>query len=101
MKVHCPHLLTKPVFKITSFHVNQNDIWLIIKTLDPRIAHGFDNNSVKLRQICDEILLCHLVNIWNSIERKRISRYLENSKWSSSSQKDEKNIFSKIFQGVI
>ena len=40
--------------KITSFRVTQNDISLIIKTLDPEKAHGCDNIPIKMTQICDE-----------------------------------------------
>ena len=48
-----PPFAYKTNAKITSFHVTQNDISLIMKTLDPRKAHGFDI-SIKMRQICGE-----------------------------------------------
>ena len=33
--------------RTNSFHVNENDIVAIIKTLDPNKAHGCDNISIK------------------------------------------------------
>ena len=38
--------------RITSFHVTENDILAIIKTLDPNKAHGCDNISIKMITIC-------------------------------------------------
>ena len=46
-----PPFACKANAKITSFCVTQNDISLKMKTLDPRKAHGFDNNSVKTETI--------------------------------------------------
>ena len=46
-----PPFACKANAKITSFRVTQNDISLKMKTLDPRKAHGFDNNSVKTETI--------------------------------------------------
>lgn len=36
------------------FHVTENDILLIIKSLDPTKAHGCANLSIKMIKICSE-----------------------------------------------
>ena len=36
------------------FHITKNDILLIIKSLDPTKAHGYDNLSIKMIKICSE-----------------------------------------------
>ena len=80
-----PQFAYKTDVKINSFRVSQNDISLIIKTLDAEKAHGWDNISIKMIQICgDPIALpLILVFVWNSIEREKISRYMEKSKCGS------------------
>ena len=40
--------------RIKSFHVTENDILAIIKTLDPNKAHGCDNISIKMIKICSQ-----------------------------------------------
>ena len=50
--------------KINSFRVNQNDISLIIKTLDAKKAYGWDNILIKTIQICGDpiaLILCLLL----------------------------------------
>ena len=39
-----------------SFQVTENDILPIIKTLDPNKAHGCDNISIKMINICSQSL---------------------------------------------
>ena len=41
---------------IKSFHVTENDILAIIKTLDPDKARGCDNISIKMIKICSQSL---------------------------------------------
>ena len=41
---------------MNSFHVTENDILEIIKTLDPNKAHGCDNISIKVIKICGQYL---------------------------------------------
>ena len=48
MEVHCHNLHVK----INSFRGNQNDILLVINTLDAKKAHGWDNILIKMIQIC-------------------------------------------------
>ena len=40
--------------RIKSFHVTENDILAIVKTLDPNKAHGCDNISIKMIKICSQ-----------------------------------------------
>ena len=47
MEVQCHHLHAKPT-------LNHNDITSIIKNLDSNKAHGCDNISIKMIQICGE-----------------------------------------------
>ena len=42
--------------RIKSFHVTENDILAIIKTLDPNKAHGCDNISIRMIKICNQSL---------------------------------------------
>ena len=42
--------------RIKSFHVTENDILAIIKTLDPNKAHGCDNISIKMIKNCSQSL---------------------------------------------
>ena len=46
-----PPFAYKTKVKIHSFHINHNDISLIIKNLDSNKAHGCDNSSIKMIQI--------------------------------------------------
>ena len=43
--------------RINSFHVNENDILAIIKTLDPNKAHGCNNISIKMIKTCSQSLI--------------------------------------------
>ena len=58
--------------KITSFRVTPNDISLTIKTLDPRITHGFDNISIKTIQICGEPIALPFKLIFETALKKKI-----------------------------
>ena len=42
--------------RIKSFHVTENDILAIMKTLDPNKAYGCDNISIKMMKICSQSL---------------------------------------------
>ena len=53
-----PQFAYKTDIKINYFRVNQNDMSLITKTFDAEKAHGWDNISIKMIQICgDPIVL--------------------------------------------
>ena len=76
--------------KITSFCVTQNDILLIIKTLDLKWAQGFDKISKKKKkkkrtQIHGESIVLPLNLIFETTLKEKNSRYLENSICSSYS----------------
>ena len=49
-----PPFLYKTNVRTNSFRINYNDISLIIKNLDSNKAHGCDNISIKIIQICGE-----------------------------------------------
>ena len=50
--------------RIKSFHVTENDILTIIKTLDPNKAHGCHNISIKMIRICSWSLILPLKTIF-------------------------------------
>ena len=56
--------------KIKSFHVTENDILAIIKTLDPNKAHGCDNISIKMIKICSQSLILPLKIIFEHSLKK-------------------------------
>ena len=56
--------------RIKSFHVTENDILAIIKTLDPNKAHGCDNISIKMIKICSEPLILPLKIIFEHSLKK-------------------------------
>ena len=49
-----PQFAYKTNVRINSFCISLNDISLIIKYLDSNKAHGCDNISIKMIQICGE-----------------------------------------------
>ena len=51
---HLPSFSFRIGSRIKSFHVTQNDILAIVKTLDPNKAHGCDNVSIKMIKICGQ-----------------------------------------------
>ena len=60
--------------RIKSFHVTENDILAIIKTLDPNKAHGCDNISIKMIKICSQSLTLPLKIIFkHSIKKGKFS----------------------------
>ena len=56
--------------RIKSFHVTENDILAIIKTLDPNKAHGYDNISIKMIKICSQSLTLPLKIIFEHCLKK-------------------------------
>ena len=55
---------------IESFHVTENDILAIIKTLDPNKAHGCNNISIKMIKICSQSLILPLKIIFEHSLKK-------------------------------
>ena len=59
--------------KINFFWVNQSDISLIIKTLDAKKTHGWDNISGKMIQVCgDPIALPLMLVFETALKEKKI-----------------------------
>ena len=56
--------------RIKSFHVSENDILAIIKTIDPNKTHGFDNISIKMVTICSQSLILPLKTIFKHSLKK-------------------------------
>ena len=50
--------------RIKSFHVSEKDTLAIIKTLDPNRAHGCDNISINMINICSRSLILPLKTIF-------------------------------------
>ena len=66
--------------KIKSFHVNENDILAIIKTLDPNKAHGCDNISIKMIKICSQSLTLTLKIIFaHSLKKGKFPKIWKNT----------------------
>ena len=60
--------------RIKSFHVTENDILAIIKTLDPNKAHGCYNISIKMIKICSQSLTLPLKIIFeHSLKKGKFS----------------------------
>ena len=51
--------------RIKSFHVTENDILAIIKTLDPNKAHGCDNISIRMIKVCSQLLVVNYFRTFN------------------------------------
>ena len=56
--------------RIKYFHVTENDILAIIKTLDPNKAHGCNNISIKIIKICSQSLTLPLKIIFKHSLKK-------------------------------
>ena len=60
--------------RINSFLINHDDISLIIKYLDSNKAHGFDNISIKMIQICGESIALPLKLLFErALKEKKLS----------------------------
>ena len=57
--------------KINSFRVNQNDISLIIKTLDAKKAYGWDNILTKTIQICGDPIALPLMLVFETTLKEK------------------------------
>ena len=104
----------KTDFRINSFCASQDDITLIIKNLDSIKAHGCDNISVKMIQICGESIALPLKLIFETaLKEKKFPDIWKIANVVPVHKKEEKNllrnyrpisllpIFSKIFERVI
>ena len=57
--------------KIKSFNITEKNILSIIKSLDPTKAHGCDNLSIKMIQICKEGITLPLKLIFDQSQKER------------------------------
>ena len=64
--------------RIKSFQVTENDISAIIKTLDPSKAHGCDNISIKMINICGQSFILPLKIIFeHSLKKGKFPKILK------------------------
>ena len=76
-----PQFAYKIDVKINSFRVNQNDTLLNIKTLDAEKAHGWENISIKMMQICgDPIALTLMLVFETALKEKKFRGIRKKSK---------------------
>ena len=107
MEVQCHHLHAKPT-------LNHNDISSIIKNLDSNKAHGCDNISIKMIQICGESIALPLKLLFETaLKEKKFPDIWKLANVVPVHKKEEKKllknyrpisllpIFSKIFERVI
>ena len=57
---------------LTTFHISDETILRIIRSLNPNKAHGWDNVSVRMIKIGDEVLVVLLRLIFEKYENKGI-----------------------------
>ena len=55
-----PYFSSSRSSRINSFHATENDILLIFKSLDSTKAHGCDNLSIRMIEICNESITIRL-----------------------------------------
>ena len=111
MQVPLPKFKYKTDKRLNSFTINENDILLIIKNLNADEAHGWDNISTRMIQLCRKEIVLPLQLLFKSMLEKGI--FPEDWKKSnvvSVHVKESKNliknhrlisllpIFSKIFE---
>ena len=71
-----PSFAYKNNVRINSFRINHNDISLIIKNLDSNKAHGCDNISIKMIQICGKsVALPHKLLFERALKEKKFLTY--------------------------
>ena len=56
--------------KLSSFNIEDEDIYKIIKTLDINKAHGHDEVSIRMLKLCDKSIVKPLSIIFNNSKRK-------------------------------
>ena len=109
-----PPFAYKTNVRINSSRINHNDISLIIKKLDSNKAHGCDNISIKMIQICGESIALPLKLLFETaLKEKKFPDIWKLANVVPVHKKEEKKllknyrpisllpIFSKIFERVI
>ena len=61
-----PSLLMNTDKRLNTVSIRKDDITSIIKSLDPAKAHGFDNISIRMFQLCGDSITLPLVQIFKS-----------------------------------
>ena len=109
-----PPFAYKTNVRINSFRINHNDISLTIKNIDLNKAHGCDNISIKMIQICGESIALPLKLLFETaLKEKKFPDIWKLANVVPVHKKEEKKllknyrpisllpIFSKIFLRVI
>ena len=65
-----PSFLHRTNTRVKSFNISEKDILSIVKSLDPAKAHGYDNFSIKIIQICNKVIPIPLKLIFNQSLKK-------------------------------
>ena len=60
--------------RLNSFTINENDIFLIIKNLNADKAHGWDNISIRMIQLCEKEIILPLQVLFKSMLEEGIFR---------------------------
>ena len=111
MQVPLPKFKYKADKRLNSFTINENDILLIIKNLNADKAHGWDNTSTRMIQLCGKEIVLPLQLLFKSmLEKGLFPEDWKKSNVVSVHVKESKNliknyrlisllpIFSKIFE---
>ena len=109
-----PPFAYKTNVRINSFRINHNDISLTIKNIDSNKAHGCDNISIKMIQICGESIALPLKLLFETaLKEKKFPDIWKLANVVPVHKKEEKKllknyrpisllpIFRKIFERVI
>ena len=83
--------------KTNSFQVSQNDMSLIIKTLDAETANGWGNISIKIIQICvDPIALPPMLLFETASKEKKSPDIRKKANVGSCPQKRRKELIKSL-----
>ena len=99
--------------RIKSFNINEKDIISIIKSLNSKKAHGYDNLSIRMIKICEESISLPLKIIFETLKHRVFPEIWKKANVVPSHKKEDKTliknyrpisllpIFSKIFERII
>ena len=99
---------------LSSLNVNDDDIFAIIKNLNPNKSHGWDNTSIRMIKLCEKSIVYPLKLIFEaSLQGGEFTDYWKQANAVPVHKKESKNlvknyrpisllpIFGKIFERVI
>ena len=52
-----PPLEYKTNGRVAAVNIKEDDIYLILKNLNPQKAHGWDNISIRMIQLCEKVIV--------------------------------------------